>query len=67
MLTGEQRYWQAVKKAGMIHDRDMRAFLAGGGEHLECAGDRERALLIKEFDRAFAAGVAYGRANPETD
>ena len=57
MLTAEQRYQQALRKARIIFNRNMRAFLAGTRSHSGPPGiDIERDCLIKEIARAFEAG-----------
>jgi hypothetical protein len=56
MLTGKQRYWQAMRKAGIQADRSLRHMMEGTGDFAECRMDLERDALIKELDRAFNAG-----------
>lgn len=61
MLTREQRYWQAVRKARIIERREFREFLAGQRPWLNCHMDRERDILMRELDCAYRIGVEDGR------
>lgn len=67
-LTGQQRYRQAMTLADRRHKRMVSDFIAGRITHTEmCGMDRERACLIREFDRAYNAGLAAGRALRATE
>lgn len=52
-LTASQRYWQAVKKARLIGERDRRRFLAGEIGYLPMID--ERRAIIAEMDRIIKA------------
>lgn len=65
MLTGKQRYWQAMRKAGIQADRSLRHMMEGTGDFAECRMDLERNALIKELDRAFEAGKDFALSTPE--
>jgi hypothetical protein len=66
VLTPKQRYWQAVTKARIQGDREMREFMEGKRDWLECAGDREREYVIQEIGRAFDAGRGCAPSPPST-
>lgn len=50
-MTGKDRYHQAVLKARLMAQRELRQFLAGEIDTLPCSGDREREFIIAELDR----------------
>lgn len=54
-LTGEQLYWQAVRKVRIRADRQRREFLAGKIGILPCTRDAERREIIKVMDRLLHA------------
>lgn len=56
MLTAEQRYWQAIRKAQIQGARSMRRMLEGKEPFAECIHDLEQEAVIKEIGRAFEAG-----------
>jgi hypothetical protein len=60
-LSGEQRYRQALIKAGIVARRELRRFLAGELDYLP--GHRDREFIIAEIDRAYRAGVSDGKAS----
>jgi hypothetical protein len=49
MMTGERRYWQAMTKARILSNRNLRKFLADELPWLPQSKDRE--FIISEFDR----------------
>jgi hypothetical protein len=51
-MTAEQRYKQAILKARLIARAELRAFMAGESDVLDCSGDRERQFIIAEIQRA---------------
>lgn len=51
-VPAEQRYRNAIRKARIVHERELRAFLKGDRDWLECSGDRERAFVVAAIDRA---------------
>ena len=57
MITAEQRYRQAIRKARLQGARSMRRMLEGKEPFAECIMDLEQKALIKEIDRAFEAGM----------
>lgn len=58
MLTPEQRYRQAMKKALIMSDRNVRRFLAG--ELQICPAMPMREYLTQEIGRAYEAGKRDG-------
>jgi hypothetical protein len=64
-LTPEMRYRQAIGKARIIAAREMREFMAGNRDWLECSTDRERAFVIAEIGRAYEAGRASQQSQQE--
>ena len=59
-LTGERRCRQACKLAQMRANRRFRDFMAGRLPYLECSNPEPE--IIRELDRAYAAGIADARA-----
>jgi hypothetical protein len=55
-LTPQMRYRQAIRKARIVVERELREFLAGKRDWLECGMDRERDFVIAEIGRAYEAG-----------
>ncbi len=56
MLTAEQRYWQAVKKARIISRRNVLAMMRGERpDSGECTMDLERKFIIAEIERALTS------------
>jgi len=51
-MTAEQRYKQAIVKARIIAQRELRQFLAGEIDILPCSGDRERQFIIDAIEKA---------------
>lgn len=62
-LTPALRYRQAVVKARILAERDLRQYLAGEIEWLPCSKDREREIIMEEIGRAFGAGVAFAQTS----
>lgn len=62
-LTGEQRYRQACKLAGLRAARRLREFMEGKTPILECGDPKPE--IIRELDRAYDIGFADGRASAE--
>jgi hypothetical protein len=56
MLTPEQRYWQALKKARLRSRRNFRRVMEGKEHVIWCLRDMEKAALIEELGRAYEAG-----------
>ena len=56
MLNAEQRYRQAIQKARLMAQRELRAFMAGEIDVLPCSGDRERQFIIEAIERAAQEG-----------
>ena len=56
VLTAEQRYTQAIRKARLIVTREMRLMLEGKNDWVHCRADLERKFLIDEIERAYQAG-----------
>jgi hypothetical protein len=62
VLTPEQRYQQAIRKARIQAARELRDLLAGKISCTTASGQEiERAALIAEIDRAYRAGYADAR------
>ena len=60
-LTGEQRYHQAVVKARIRAQRELRDFMSG---KLRSCGDwnrKEQLCIIQEIERAYEEGLKDGR------
>lgn len=63
-LTGAQRFRQVRAKARIMAERNLRKFLADEIDMLPGSLDYEREQIIREFDRAFEAGVQHGKSTP---
>lgn len=57
-LTAEQRYRQAVRKAHIRGQRNLRLMMEGKADFCPCSDPR--ADIIAEIDRAYQAGFADG-------
>lgn len=55
-LTPQMRYRQAIRKARIIAQRQMREFMTGKRDYLECTTDQEREFVTAEIGRAYEAG-----------
>ena len=60
MISPEQRYRNAIRKARIRSDRDLRRFLAGEIEIL-ATSDFERRELIGAIGQDYEAGLAAAR------
>lgn len=56
MLTPEQRYWQAMRKARIICHRSIEKLMRGEIGCSECQMDLERQFVIAEIAKAFELG-----------
>ncbi|MBS7545065.1 hypothetical protein [Ancylobacter oerskovii] len=59
-LSGRRRYWQAMLLANLVRQRKIRAWMAGETPYCDCVSDKD--FIIRELERAYAAGVRDGRA-----
>ncbi len=60
MLTAEQRYNQAIRKARIMTQRAVRKMMAGEADETPSMMDLERKFLIAEIERAYRIGQAVG-------
>ena len=56
MLTAEQRYRQAIQKARILARRNLKIFMSGRADVLECSGDIERRCIVQEIAHAYDIG-----------
>ncbi len=64
MLTAEQRYRQAIRKARILSARELRLMMEGKREDSGTPTmDLERKFLIAEIERAYQLGLQHANRN----